>query len=148
MIDYNKLVNDMERVINKFNRTEARVRNYGKNMKLSRAEIHTIEAIGNNQGINVTNLAILRGITKGAVSQMIYKLVKKGAVYKSISPDSDTEVKLELTKEGWNAYKIHKKYHEINNEKFLELLKDIPGEVCLKLENFLHDFEKSLDEKL
>ncbi|TCO68692.1 MarR family winged helix-turn-helix transcriptional regulator [Marinisporobacter balticus] len=148
MRDYSELTVMMERCINKYNRTENRQRCYGTDIKLSRVEIHTIDSIGNNEGINVTQLAAIQGVTKGAVSQMIYKLVKKGVVSKSVSPNSDTEVRLELTKDGWSAYEMHKKYHQMTEEKLFLLLKDMPDEIYNELEKLLKEFEKSLDERL
>lgn len=72
-------------MISKYNRMDNKQRSYGTDALLSRAEIHTIAAVGDKPGINITALADILGITKGAASQMIYKLVEKGTVEKSIS---------------------------------------------------------------
>jgi len=72
----------MEQIIYKYMQTETIQRNYGTNILITQVEIHTIEAIGNHDGISITELAENRHKTKGAVSQLIYKLVKKGLVKK------------------------------------------------------------------
>lgn len=42
---------------------------------LTQPEIHTVTIIGDQEGISVTGLSKVRGITKGAASQMVYKKV-------------------------------------------------------------------------
>ena len=73
----------MEQIIYKYMQTETIQRNYGTNIMITQVEIHTIEAIGNCNGISITELAENSHKTKGAVSQLIYRLVKKGLVKKN-----------------------------------------------------------------
>ena len=148
MEDYSELTSLMERVIHKYTQWEDKRRTYGTNMLLSRAEIHTIAAVGNNPNINVTSLADVLGITKGAASQMIYKLVDKGFVEKKLSPDSDTEVVLTLTADGMINYKGHEEYHRQTNDKALNLLKDMPAPFYQYLVDYFLAFESVIDEKL
>lgn len=146
--DYTKLTILMERVIHKYNRWENKKRTYGTSIPLSKAEIHTIVAVGNNPGINVTALADILGITKGAASQMIYKLVEKGTVEKRVSPDSDTEVILNLTNDGQKNYAAHDEYHSQANDESIEVLKTMPESFCASMIEFLSAFEKTMDKKL
>ena len=146
--DYTRLTTLMERVIHKYSQWENKKRTYGTSMLLSKAEIHTIVAVGNNPGINVTTLADILGITKGAASQMIYKLVEKGSVEKKVSPDSDTEVILNLTNEGLKNYATHNEYHSQANDESIELLKTMPESFCEYMIEFLSAFEKTIDKKL
>lgn len=145
---YTELAAQMERVIHKYNQWENKKRTYGTNTLLSKAEIHTIVAVGNNPGINVTMLADILGITKGAASQMIYKLVDKGAVEKRVSPDSDTEVVLTLTEDGLKNYAAHRDYHSQANDESLKLLKDLPESFCMHMAEYLSAFEKTIDKQL
>lgn len=148
MRDYNQSSEIMERIINKYNRMEDRKRCYGTDTELTRKEIHTIYTIGNNSGINVTQLAKLQGVTKGAVSQMIYKLVDKGYVKKSVSKNSDTEVMLELTEAGRVAYDAHNQYHKETQEDFFLLLKNMPEETYQQMLEILIAYEKHLDKRI
>ncbi len=50
---------------------------YGTDDLLYRSEVHTLEVIEKNPGINVTGIAKALDLTKGAVSQTIRKLVEK-----------------------------------------------------------------------
>ncbi|MEK5645746.1 MarR family transcriptional regulator [Paenibacillus sp. FSL R5-0378] len=123
-------------------------RSYGTDALLSRAEIHTIAAVGDKPGINITALADILGITKGAASQMIYKLVEKGTVEKKVSPDSDTEVVLNLTDEGQKNYVGHIEYHKQAIDGSLKALRDMPESSYTDMIEFFSEMEKIIDKKL
>ena len=148
MKDCYELTTLMERVIHKYVQWENKKRTYGTNILLSRAEIHTVVVIGDNPNINITVLAEMLGITKGAASQMIYKLVDKGIIEKKVSPNSDTEVALNLTSDGTINYEAHRQYHRITNDKALNLLKGIPDPFYDYLIEYFSAFEQVIDEEL
>lgn len=148
MRDYSNLTALMERVIHKYVQWEDKKRTYGTATLLSKAEIHTIVAVGDHPNINITALAEILGITKGAASQMIYKLVDKGTVEKKVSPDSDTEVVLNLTAEGMTNYRAHEEYHKQTNDKALNLLNEIPEPLFAYMVDYFSAFEQVIDEKL
>jgi DNA-binding MarR family transcriptional regulator len=79
---------------------------------ISRAQLHMIEAIGKGYGTTVTALAEYFMITKGAVSQLVSKLCAKDFVFKSKSSGGGKEIPLELTKKGWEAFRVHEGYNE------------------------------------
>jgi len=99
------------RVMNTYNALEKTPLDFGTNELLYPSEIHTIEAIGKNHGINVTELGDTLGVTKGAVSQKVTRLVRKGLVTKVKAPFSEKEVSLKLTDKGWMAFEGHEKFH-------------------------------------
>lgn len=148
MRDYAELTSLMERVIHKYTQWENQKRIYGTDTPLSKAEIHTMAAVGDNPNINITSLADVLGITKGAASQMIYKLVDKGMVVKKVSPDSDTEVVLTLTADGVANYKAHEEYHQQTTDKALNLLKGIPEPFYNYMLEYFSAFEKVIDENI
>ncbi|MFA9375809.1 MAG: MarR family winged helix-turn-helix transcriptional regulator [Lachnotalea sp.] len=148
MKDFRSMSALTERIIHKYNQVEKKKRSYGADILLTRAEIHTIEAVGNQQGINVTTLAGKLGITKGAASQMIYKLVDKNLVQKTVSPDSDTEVCLYLTNSGKIAFDEHRKYHATHDAKFFDAVQNLPEEMIEQMVSIMERFEKELDDSL
>lgn len=148
MRDYSEMTSLMERVIHKYTQWEDKKRTYGTDLPLSKAEIHTIAAVGSHPNINITSLAEHLGITKGAASQMIYKLVDKGVVEKKVSPDSDTEVVLNLTEDGMINYKAHEEYHRQTNDKAMKLLEDMPDSFYQYMLEYFSAFEKVIDENL
>lgn len=146
MKDYKRLATLMERIAHKYNQVENRKRPYGDDLILTRAEIHTLVAVGDNPGINVTNLAKHLGITKGGASQMIYKLVDKGLVIKKVSPESDTEVVLSLTDAGIGAYDMHTEYHKKADEMLFAQLKGLDDKTYDLLVELMQEYEKSMDD--
>lgn len=148
MQDYREISWLTERIIHKYTQVEKIKRSYGTDMLLSRAEIHTVAKVGDHEGMNVTSLAKQQGITKGAASQMVYKLVEKGLLEKRVSPNSDTEVSLSLTDIGRKAYQAHREYHEQADEEFFNMLRNMPKEVEQQLMAVLAEFDKALDERL
>ncbi len=148
MRDYTVVANTMERIIYKYMETEKKCRDYGTGSMLSQVEIHTIEVIGNNDGINITALALSKRKTKGAVSQMIYKLVEKGLVEKKISKTSDAEVSLMLTPMGKKAYEGHREFHAQANDEVFTTLREMSEESYQDLTGLLSVFEKFLDQRI
>ncbi|MCR5289329.1 MAG: MarR family transcriptional regulator [Treponema sp.] len=137
-----------ERIIHKYTQVEKMPQKYCDNLLLTQPEIHTVVSIGDQEGIGVTQLAKIRGITKGAVSQMIYKLVDKGVVEKHVSPDSDAAVSLFLTDKGKQVCLEHRKRHEAQSDMFMRLMSSLSEENLLKMTEFFNSFEKELDEIL
>jgi len=83
----------------------------GNGMEVTTREVHTIQAIGDNESMTVTGLATYFGITKSAASQMVSKLVKKGFLLKNQSVQSAKEYELSLTPLGWVAFRAHEQFH-------------------------------------
>lgn len=138
----------MEQIVYKYMQTETIQRNYGTDIMITQVEIHTIEAIGNHNGISITELAANRHKTKGAVSQLIYKLVKKELVKKTVSETSDAQVSLYLTPLGQQAYEGHKKLHEQINDEVFVALREMPDSAFNDLFLMLSKFEKFLDKQI
>ncbi len=70
-------------VINHFNETDKKARNFGTDTVLHLSEIHLIEFIGNNENLSVSEIARRRNVTKGAISQTLIRLEDKKPCYKS-----------------------------------------------------------------
>ena len=86
-------------------------RDFGTGVDLYPSEIHTIEAIGMQERVNVTELAGIMGVTKGAVSQMIRKLEGKGMITRFHPDDNSQQVFVELTASGALAFEGHAAFH-------------------------------------
>jgi len=127
------------RVVNRYNEMEKIPYSTGTNFILHRSEVHMIDAIGKNKGINITKLAKLQGITKAAVSKMIRDLVNKGLITKSLSPKTENEVVLNITDEGKKVFESHREYHEQLNGQFT-------GIFSVMSEQALNDFQSTLEK--
>jgi DNA-binding MarR family transcriptional regulator len=78
-------------------------KDYGTGDLLYFTEIHTITMVGKNREINMTQLADMMGVTKGAISQTIRKLVHKNLIQKSNSTNKK-EFNLKLSEKGNAVY--------------------------------------------
>ena len=79
-------------------------KDYGTGDLLYFTEIHTISMVGKNREINMTRLAEMMGVTKGAISQTIRKLVTKDFILKS-NTNNRKEINLRLSAKGKKVYK-------------------------------------------
>ena len=118
---------------------------FGIEEKLYPSEIHTIEAIGRNKWINVTQLSEALGITKGAVSQMVSKLVKRKLVKKIKIPGSEKETFLKLTPKGRKAFEGHEKFHRDMYLDFLKYSENISNKDFRKFKEIFTKIEHHLD---
>jgi DNA-binding MarR family transcriptional regulator len=105
------LINQFSVVLNKFTALEKSPRDFGTGDRLFPSEIHVVEAIGKQPGINMTDLASVLGISKSAVTQIIGKVIKKNLVQRFNSKDNRKEVLLKLTKSGEVAFQGHQAFH-------------------------------------
>lgn len=125
------------RIINKFKILEKIPIDHGTGDLLYSSEINTLEIIGKYSGINMTQLAEKRGVTKGAVSQIVTKLVKKKLVTKNQAQDSNKELSLQLTPPGVIAFKNHEKFHAKYDQSMIEKLKGMaPAQLAVLVEVF------------
>lgn len=74
-------------------------KDYGTGDLLYLTEIHTIRIIGENEKINMTGLSRLMGVTRGAISQTMRKLVAKNFIIKENS-NNRKEFTLRLSEKG------------------------------------------------
>ncbi len=146
--NYNNLVGLFFRIVNKFSQFEKKPRDFGTGITVYPSEIHTIEVIGKNAGVNVTELARLLGITKGAASQIVQKLVKKGLIEKHKNVDNDKEILVRLTPAGQNAFQGHEKHHARIDLLLYRKLDDMSGEQIVFLEDIFKTIEGYLDLSL
>jgi len=72
---------------------------YGTGDLLYFTEIHTISVVGKNREVNMTRLAEMMGVTKGAISQTVKKLVNKNLILKT-NITNRKEVNLKLSDKG------------------------------------------------
>lgn len=144
MRDYNLFLEQMERIIHKYSQRESCKRDYGVDVLLTQTEVHLIAVIGEQPGIGVKALAGVKGVTTGAASQMVRKLVEKGLVQKQISTESEAKVELTLTEKGQKCFAEHQKYHAKTNGKWNQLLDKLDDKSYETLTQILAEAEKLL----
>ncbi|MDW0118497.1 MarR family transcriptional regulator [Sporosarcina thermotolerans] len=90
-------------------------RKYGTEDELYMVEVHTLNLIGDKIKTTTSEIATITNRTKGAVSQMVDKLVNKGLAVKYKNPNNNREVIIELTAKGSVVYDYHK---ELDKEEY------------------------------
>lgn len=120
-------------------------RKYGTDDELYMVEAHTINLIGDKIKTNTSELTQLTDKTKGAISQMVDKLVKKGLVLKYKNPANNREVIIELTEKGQQVYEYHKALDKMEYAKILNRLDEFSTddfEKFIKISSILSDITR------
>ena len=112
-------------------------KSFGTGEMISHSEIHLIEIIGDTQDLSVTDLSRHMGITKGAVSQSLKRLEKKGFTTKKPDPENLSRSIVLLTSKGQTAYWSHKHWHETMDGGFLKYLDELDDEAFEIIVDFL-----------
>ena len=143
---YEEILQKLEKVIVSMESMHTPSLSFGTGVLMHTKEIHTVQAIGRYSGINVTKLAEQAGVTKGAVSQTINKLVRKGLVRKTHAPGNDKEVVLELTDLGWVGFQNHEKFHMDTLDIARQYYGDQLESKLERIDTAVDDIYKMLDE--
>ena len=151
MTQVDKIYNFKEtflRIIHKFKELEKIPVDHGTGDLLYASEINTLELIGKFPGINLTQLAQKKAVTKGAVSQTVAKLVKKNLVSRNQAPDNDKEIFLELTTGGEIAFENHEKFHAKYDSAMIEKLSGMSNEQYKLVSDTFELLEITIDSYL
>ncbi len=91
---------------------------YGTGHRLSPVEAHTIQAVGDNQGLNLTALARAMNVTKATMSERVKKLARQGLLRKSKALDNRKEILITLAEQGRMVHKGHEAMHKKMFKRF------------------------------
>ncbi|WP_319780671.1 MarR family transcriptional regulator [Maridesulfovibrio sp.] len=140
---------EIGRVLVKYNMVERRAFDFGVGIKLYPSEIHTLSTVDQLGGCGVTELARESGVTKGATSQLVSKLVKKGLMVKEPDPENGSKVILRLTELGKRASDNHYKFHLSHDRAFINFLQEMTeeellvfDEICSKMNEWMDNYLK------
>lgn len=146
MKEYKKIIDLYLRVHNKFYLLESQPRDFGTSDLLYSTEIHTIVAIGEKPGSNLTELSEHLGVAKSSVSKFVKKLLKKEYITKTKLADNQKEVIFNLTEKGQIAYKGHKEFSERVFGSVYNILKNGEDKDNLIIKEFLEILDRELNE--
>ncbi|MCT4686204.1 MarR family winged helix-turn-helix transcriptional regulator [Vallitalea sp.] len=123
---------NMEEAIEKFMTMTEKIsncgkspRNYGTDVDIYRSEIHIIKLIGDYANLHVSEIARKFGVTKGAISQSLKKLERKGLVEKYLDETNNTRLLVKLTDKGEIAYLSHEEHHKVSDKDILQYLYEL-----------------------
>jgi DNA-binding MarR family transcriptional regulator len=109
------IIDVFNKILHIYSIIDKKPKEYGTSDLLYVSEIHAIHIIGINPEINMTQLAEMSGVTKGAVSQIVKRLVAKQYVAK-YKTRNNKEVNLRLSDKG---YLIFQGYQSFSKEMLL-----------------------------
>jgi DNA-binding MarR family transcriptional regulator len=136
------------RIMNKVIRSESLPRDFGTGDPLFTSEIHTLCVIGTAPGINITDLSVRLGVTKGAISKIAKKIEEKGLIERYQEPGNDKEVLLRLTPKGKKAYLGHENYHKKAFERITRAMETLTDEQTVFLFQAFESIEEMMDSTL
>lgn len=85
---------------------------YGTGEPLNLAEIRIIYTVGNNPGINITELSSELGVSKSTVSPLVNRLHRKQYIRKLKEVSNQKNILLELTEKGTTAKTGFERFHQ------------------------------------
>lgn len=134
-----ELIHTLLKIIYKIMEMEEKIQNYGTDVKISISEIHILDTVISNPGIHISGIAKKRGVTRGAISQLVKKMEKKGLLSKLPDPENLSRLMINLTKKGIIAQRTHNELHKLFNRMIEESLKSMSEEEKSSIEKFLGD---------
>lgn len=116
------VLQELGRAMAKYALVDRKPFDFGVGMELFPVEIHLVSTVHALGGAGVTELAEEFGVTKGAVSQQVAKLEKKGLLSKTRDPENRARVIVAVTELGRTASENHIRFHQEHDSRFLEYL--------------------------
>ncbi len=112
------------------------------------SEVHCIEYIGRNIDSNVTKLAESFYMTRGAISKISKKLIKKGIIESYQKPDNKKEIYFRLTEQGKVINKLHEELHKEFQERDKAVFEQVTQEQFDIMLSFVEKYSRHLDAEI
>ncbi|MDT3495044.1 MarR family transcriptional regulator [Bacillus toyonensis] len=112
------------------------------------SEVHCIEYIEKNVDSNVTKLAESFYMTRGAISRITKKLIKKGLIESYQKSDNRKEIYFRLTEQGKVIYKIHEDLHKEFEERDKVVFDQVTEEEFDSILSFVEKYSRHLDTEI
>lgn len=112
------------------------------------SEVHCIEYIEKNKDSNVTKLADSFYMTRGAISKLTKKLIKKELIESYQKSDNKKEIYFRLTEKGRAVYDIHEKLHNEFSERDKVVFEQVTEEQFNSMLHFVELYSQHLDKEI
>lgn len=112
------------------------------------SEVDCIEYIGKNVDSNVTKLAESFYMTRGAISKLTKRLIKKGIIESYQKLDNKKEIYFRLTKQGKVINKVHEELHKEFQERDKAVFEQVTEEQFDIILSFMEKYIKHLDAEI
>lgn len=111
-------------------------------------EIHCIEAIENSAQPNVSQIAQTLFMTRGAISKLTKKLIKKDAISSYKNPDNKKEIYFKLTDKGREAFNTHEQLHKEFKQRDAQVFNAITDNQYEAMMTFLNHYNTHLEKEI
>ncbi|MBO0474569.1 hypothetical protein IGL98_000541 [Enterococcus sp. DIV0840] len=112
------------------------------------SEVHCIESIGKTVDPNVTKLADSLYMTRGAISKITKKLLKKDLIASYQKPENKKEIYFRLTEQGHRIFNIHETLHKEFRERDQVVFEDVTEKQFDDMLRFVEKYSEHLDEEM
>ena len=112
------------------------------------SEVHCIGYIEKNKDSNVTKLADSFYMTRGAISKLTKKLIKKELIESYQKSDNKKEIYFRLTEKGRAVYDIHEKLHNEFSERDKVVFEQVTEEQFNSMLHFVELYSQHLDKEI
>ena len=116
-------------------------------LKYNGSEIHILCHIKDHPDSHISEIARNLGVTRGAVSQIVAKLKRKGLIEKAEAKDGRCII-FKLTQKGETAYLGHQKIHFLFIEHIEKIMEYYPNDQISVVLDFFNKLETSVEDML
>jgi len=113
--------------------------------KLYASEVHLLLVIQEESNANATQIAERIGVTKGAISQLVSRLERKGLITKAKDHEHKNELILSISRIGLRVLDAFQTKLSRILERNEQLIQSYSADEHLVISRFLKDFEVLLD---
>ncbi len=145
MDSFSRISEQFQRIARKFVAIESLPVRFDDGQTYHSAEVHTVALIGRHPDASGTQLASLAGVTRGAISQMLSRLEKRGLIERDHPADNAKEVRARLTDKGRRLFRSHEDHHTRFDRRLLDRFGTMSGSEITFLENVLTSIERYLN---
>ncbi len=112
--------------------------------EFSNSEVHVIDLIGKGERVNGVFLASKLAMTRGAISKITSRLIKKNLIIKYKLAENKKEVYYKLTDLGWKVFEDHRLAHDDWEKRELDFFKSLAREEKELINSFLEKYNNHL----
>ncbi|MFD2211331.1 MarR family transcriptional regulator [Virgibacillus halophilus] len=112
------------------------------------SEVHCIESIEKNRDANVRKLAETLYMTRGAISKLTKKLMKKGFIESYQKPDNKKEIYFKLTAQGKEIFNVHEELHKEFRERDKVVFQQVTEKEIDSMLSFVENYSRHLDTEI